>query len=210
MNEPYLLKLGVSITDIGAIKFQKGPYYGDFLADQQDMTVGTFEVNSLAEFDSVMNQVFVAQESSPTFKMQLPMSLNLNADYNIGRGFFANLDVLVAPRLSSNNNKVQHVTRFQLTPRWDSKWIGVYMPLSVNTHGNLGLGMTLRAGPLTIGANDLTAFMGRKYIYQQDVHVALKVPIPYNCGSPKSRGGRGFGKNKGNRNSREGSCPAYF
>lgn len=210
-DETYLLKIGTSISDLGGITFTKGQYSGSYLADQQDLTVSTFDVGSFAEFDSLMGQLFTEQESPATFRMQLPTSLNFNADYNIGRGFFANFDVLTALRTSSNQNKVNHITRFQLTPRWDSRWFGVYMPLSVNTHGNLGLGLTLRAGPLVIGSNDLTAFMGRQYIYQADIHVALKVPILYKCCPGKSGKNRGIGgRSKGGKYNREGSCPAYF
>ncbi len=184
----YQLKLAFSVTDMGAIKFNKGPYGGEFFADRTDLSLSDFEVSSVADLDTTLRNLFEVLPYSPTFRMQLPLALNFNADYNLGKGFFANLDVMIAPRIQSNYNKVQHISRFQLTPRWDSKWFGVYVPLSVNTHGNVGLGMTLRAGPLTIGTNDLTAFMGREYIYAQDVHMALKIPIPFNncCGKDKS------------------------
>ena len=53
------------------------------------------------------------------------------------------------------------------------------MPLSVDVFGNVSLGTTLRLGPLIIGTQDLLGLFAKKYVYNADVHAALKVTIPY-------------------------------
>lgn len=178
---PYLLKAAFSITDIGAIKFPKSELTGDYYANATNIDIGDLAPESLEGFDSILNTFFTELPSSANFNYQLPLSINANLDYNIGKGFFANFDMILSPRRNSNIAKVQYVSRFQLTPRWDSKWFGAYMPFSINTQGNFGLGLTLRAGPLIIGTNDLTVLLGRKVIYAQEFHVALKVPIGFKC-----------------------------
>jgi hypothetical protein len=178
---PYRLKVGFSVVDIGGIKFTKGPNSKDYYADRQNVPVRELIVDGFRELDSAFNSLFTEIPSSPSFKVQLPMSINLNIDYNIGNGFALNTDLMISPRNYSNFEKVKNITRIQLTPRWEKRWFGAYMPLSLSSQTAFGLGLTLRAGPLIIGTNDLLAYFGSKTTYGQDLHLALKVPLFTTC-----------------------------
>ena len=45
--------------------------------------------------------------------------------------------------------------------------------------GNFNWGATLRIGPLTIGTQDILGLFAKKFIYNADIHAALKITIPY-------------------------------
>jgi hypothetical protein len=73
---------------------------------------------------------------------------------------------------------LHQVTTFTINPKYDYKWVGVYLPLSVDVMGNIEWGATLRLGPLVIGSADLLGFFIKKYAYNADIHAAIKISIP--------------------------------
>jgi hypothetical protein len=74
---------------------------------------------------------------------------------------------------------LHQVSTFTVTPKYDIVWVGAYLPLSVDVMGNISWGATLRIGPLIIGTEDLLGLFAKKYVYNTDIHAALKVTIPY-------------------------------
>ena len=81
--------------------------------------------------------------------------------------------------MNKNPNKVHEITLISITPRWDHRWFGVFVPVSYNAYKNFNVGMDLRIGPLIIGANNFFQFFGKKDIYAADFHVMLKVLVPF-------------------------------
>jgi hypothetical protein len=178
---PYLIKVGFSVVDIGSVKFTKGPNSRDYYADARDVRVADLLVGGFRDLDSVLNTLFQELPSRRTFKMQLPTSINFNIDYNIGKGFGLNGDFLISPRNISNFEKVNYISRVQITPRWESKWFGAYIPFRLSSQSNFGIGLTMRAGPLVIGTNNFLAYFGGWTVFHQDLHFALKIPIGNMC-----------------------------
>lgn len=180
-SAPYLIKVGFSMVDIGSIKFNKGPNSRDYYANQENVPVKAMLVEGFRNLDSVFNFFFEEVTSSSTFRVQLPLSFNFNVDYNIGNGFGLNADFIVSPPRYGNFERVNNISRIAITPRWEKKWFGAYMQMSLTAQTNFGLGMTLRAGPVVIGTNDILAYFARPTVYHQDLHFALKVPISTLC-----------------------------
>lgn len=67
----------------------------------------------------------------------------------------------------------QYYSSFTLTPRYEVRAFGVYVPVSYNKLTSFNAGVSLRMGPLFIGSGSvLTALMGDSK--QADVHLGLR------------------------------------
>jgi len=179
--KPYKLAAGASIIDFGAVRFKEGVNSGNFYANIQNWSVGNLQFpNGVQSFsDTVASRFQYTQNYRGTFTVWLPTRFNLFVDYNIDRGFGVILSSTISPNMSPYGNMVHQVTVFTGTAKYENKWFGVYVPISYDVLGNVGVGLTLRAGPLIIGSQDVLGFLLKKYIYDEEVHAALKITIPY-------------------------------
>ncbi len=184
----YLLQAGVSVIDIGALSFQKGVYSRNFNADIKDWYVYGFKANDgVQSIDDTINARFTIKQEKGRFTLWLPTRFNLWLDYQPGLGFGITGAATISPNMSPKRNMVHHVSTFTINPHYDHAWFGAYLPFSYNTQGNANLGLTLRMGPLIVGTQDFLAFFAKKWVYNADVHVALKVPIPYGMKHDKDK-----------------------
>ncbi len=147
----YKMRVGFSILDIGSIKFEKSTV-GDFTANVQNWEIDTLtmvDTNSvMASIDSIIATMFVQTEAIRDFKMNLPTALSLQVDYNIWKNIYANFTAFYAFKFSKNKDKVHELTAFSITPRWDWKWFGAFLPISYTSYRTLRFGFDARLGPL--------------------------------------------------------------
>lgn len=182
----YKLKAGLSATDIGSIKFEKGLVSHDFNANIGYWNLHEFDtVASVLDYDSVLVNNFGNNSSDKYFKMNLPTVISAQVDYDIWKDVYLNFTTFYAFQFKNNEDKVHELTTFSLTPRWDHKWFGAFIPVSYDLTGNTKLGLDLRIGPLIVGTNSLMPLLSNKDIYGLDFHFMLKVPILY--GKPKDK-----------------------
>jgi hypothetical protein len=129
--------------------------------------------------DTIASRFQYTQNNKSTFTVWLPTRFNLFVDYNIEHGLGVIVSSTISPNMSPNGNMVHQVTVFTGTPKYENKWFGVYLPISYDVLGNVSVGLTLRAGPLIIGSQDILGLLLKKYVYDEEVHAALKITIPY-------------------------------
>lgn len=176
----YKLAAGFSIMDFGALRFKRGEYSENFTTDVRNWYVGKSNYSGgLQSFDDTVHANFAVKPSSKYFTIWLPTRFNAFVDYFITNDFGITAQAMVSPNMAPNRNMVHHVTTFSVTAKYENKWLGVYLPLSYDIYGNISLGTTLRLGPLIIGMQDLLGLFAKKYVYNADVHAALKLTIPY-------------------------------
>ena len=177
----YTLAAGISIIDIGAIRYKKGEYSGNFTADITDWRVkdAKFPDGLQSIDDTIRSRFTVHPDGKNFFTMVLPTRINMFLDYNIAYGFGLNLSGTIAPNMAPNRNMVHHTSSITFTPKYDHAWFGFYLPVTYDALGNVSMGTTLRIGPLIVGTQDLLGLFAKKFVYNADVHVALKITIPY-------------------------------
>lgn len=203
----YKLRIGISITDMGRIKYEKGATQ-DFVANGAfntdvfgNVNFNTFTRNflNMEDVDNFTNGINNAiadstfttgADNKATYSMRLPMGLSAQFDYNVYKNVYVNLTPYFAIRQSNNDNPKTHgYSIVSLTPRYERKWWGVSLPLQYNqlvpSHFAVGLG--LRLGPVWVGTGDLVNTFFVKNTMGADIHALLKVPIMYNA--PKDRDG---------------------
>ncbi len=184
--ERYKIAAGFSIIDFGALRFKRGDYSRNFTADIRNWNVGDAQFpDGLQSLDDTIQSRFTVQPGKKYFTIWLPTRFNLFVDYNIWKDFSVNFAALVSQDMSPYRNMLHQVTTFTVTPRYEIKWFGAYVPLSADVMGNVSLGATLRLGPLVIGTQDLLGLFAKKYVYNADIHASLKITIPYHRICPK-------------------------
>lgn len=187
-KEKYKLKIGFSILDIGSIRFEKA-ILGDFRVDIQNWLLDTLQMDTskspVENIDSIIKTKFQQTESIGKFRMNLPTAISTQIDYNIWKNIYANFSFYYAMKFGTNKDKVHDITTISIAPRWDSKWLGIFIPISYNYYRNVNFGFSTRIGPLIVGTNSLAPFLGIKDIYGADFHFVLKVPFFY--GMPKDK-----------------------
>ncbi len=190
----YKLKVGLSVTDIGSIKFKKGSTSGDFQADVGFWNLKPISPKSVGEFDDTLKGRFGNMSGSSTYKMNLPTVISAQIDYQIWKTIYVNLTPYYALQFKRNDTKVHDISSITLTPRWDHKWFGVFIPVQYNFLDGFRAGAAVRLGPLVVGSSNLAPLVGQKYIYGADVYALLKLPVPY--GKPKDKDKDGISNKK--------------
>lgn len=184
----YKLKIGVSVLDIGGLKYRKGSTGRDFTANVNGIPTDLFNnVKDVQSFDSTVNSLFTMNpDDDGTYRMALPTALSFQLDWNIWKGFSLNFTPFISLTPGIRNpNKSRVWNNYALTPRYETKWFGVYLPNSYNTLSGFNSGISLRLGPVVLGSGTIFSSLGKKAVREADFHVLFKIPIPY--GKPKDR-----------------------
>lgn len=178
-KDKYLFRVGISLIDFGHIKYQKGYYSQDFVADVRDWRIEGMEINSIRDFnDTLRNRFNFSDNTNESFKMGLPTALSLQLDYNIGAGFYVNLMPYFALRKGTNMiAKTHYYTSYSLTPRYDHKWFGVAVPINIDQFNRFNAGLSLRLGPIWVGSNSIISNAAGKEVRGFDAYAMLKIPI---------------------------------
>lgn len=185
----YKFKAGLSVTDLGRIKFNKAEGSNSFIADANIWDISQIDINSIAEFDSVINSKFDKSESDErTFKMQLPTAISAQFDYHVWNDFYVNFTPYWAFVRKNNTSRVHGITSYSITPRYDHQFFGVSMPISYNNYGNTALGLGIRVGPLTVATTDFVPYFNSVNIFGADGYFSLKLPL-YRRGKPSDKDG---------------------
>ena len=185
----YKLKVGVSMTDLGGVKFSKGGKSGDFSANTSNWDISKldFGTTPIAALDDTLTARFGGSSGDANYKMNLPTAFSTQIDYHIWKDLYINQTNFIAFGFNSNPNKVHDFTTISVTPRWDHRIAGVSIPISYNSLMGTRTGIALRVGPVTLGSSSMypyRAFLrgdgfGEKDITGLDAYVMVRIPIAY-------------------------------
>ena len=179
----YKLRVGLSVKDIGVVKFQKWQYSQDFTMNG-DIDMNIFEkVQGPEELFKVLEanpDLFTINEGEEIYRMSLPTSVSLQIDYNIAKNLYVNLTPYFALRQGDNKySKVHTYNNISIAPRYETAWFGVSVPLQYSQISGFSLGTGLRLGPLWVGSNNILNTLFTREISGVNVQALLKFPIPY-------------------------------
>jgi len=189
-QEKYTLRAGISILDIGGMKFAKGGLSRDFSVNTSklfDLQVFN-SAGSLAETDQIIDSLVndpttgwtESEDVGGTFFMHLPTALSLQVDYHIWKWFYVNGTGMISLQTRNNPHRVRVPNQFTLTPSFDHAWFGLHFPLSYNNYSGFKAGIGARLGPLTVGVNDFGfLFASGKRINGAAFYAGLRIPILY-------------------------------
>lgn len=157
----YNWKLGVSLMDLGANRFQfasysrswADPIYPITDAMIENKITGAPDLTALV--DSVSSLFNVVNPYTGIFKVSLPTRLIINFDKKIYGGIYINTNLSL--NLLSDNNSRYWRTRennlLAITPRWENRALGIFLPVQLTQQGEVWLGAAIKLGPLTVGVH---------------------------------------------------------
>ncbi len=202
----YFVKVGLSVLDIGRLKYTKDYYSSDmvvaFTPDYknrydigdnsipentywQDANELSFSFRDYPDFSYAMYQraengqgVQIAAGNKENFTVRLPSAISLQADVNLFKeGLYVNLTTYHGLNQGQSNVPNSHyISTYSITPRYENKWYSVAVPVVVNQYGKLDVGLGVRAGVVYFGVNNLFSNIFSDP-YGIHAYVGVKVPI---------------------------------
>ena len=185
----YKWKLGISLTDIGAITFRKNAAEHHFLTEDGDFNIESLDTVACLQdvIDSLSNVSYGnTSEShlSDKFRMGLPTSLNLQLDYKLIEKFYVKLLWVQPFRLFKYS--VTKVPKLAVAPRYESDLIDFGVPVTLYNYSHINVGAFLRVACLTVGTENLGAFLGFGKSHGAELYVSLKFYLTKgHCLGPK-------------------------
>nr|WP_294862395.1 DUF5723 family protein [uncultured Fluviicola sp.] len=183
----YELRAGVSVLDIGGMKFTKGGHSRDFSVNTTTLDLRVFDkAHSFASFDSIIDSLVTNdagwnsnQGIGSTYYMNTPTALNIQLDYHIWKWFYVNATGNINMISKKNPSRVKAPNQFAITPSFDYAWFGLYVPISVNNYSGWKAGIASRLGPITVGVVDFNSLFARGKVRGTEFYVGLRLPILY-------------------------------
>lgn len=184
-DHPYKLRVGAAVTDIGHIKYdrdmQRSGAYDIAIAANQRYYLNDLAGVKLDEYNAQLAkspQFFKAiGATSTSYTVHLPTMLQLDADLHVIAGLAVNLASQIA--FNKNETKPYNSTYYSnvtLTPRFDRRQWGAFLPINYNDLSHFNVGAAFRAGPLYIGSGSvLSALMSDSK--QLDVYLGFHIGL---------------------------------
>lgn len=198
----YRYRVGLSLLDLGKITFNQGVEVHEFSGVNNEMWSGLrgFHARSIRNFLNAASYNLLGDSTASltdknSFGIWLPAAVSLQADYNFGYHLFANLTFIQGIPLGAPS--VRRSTLLALTPRYETRWYEVNLPLSLVDFRDPQIGLALRVYGLMLGTEKLGTFLHLTDVRGMDLYFALSLPI-------------GPGKNKwSGPRSKSGPCDSY-
>ncbi len=188
----YKAKFDFSVIDIGMVKFTKGEGSRDFKLKIIETKVNNniLEPKSIKAVgdtvsDYIKKGLATSTPESPSFRMPLPTAFVAQGDYNFGKNFYLNATIFGALQFGSRVAKVHDAAYVAITPRWDHRWFGAWVPISYNSVNQFMLGTGVRLGPLVVGTNNILPLISNAKVKNANIYSVLRIPILYGSGRKK-------------------------
>ncbi len=191
------LRLGVSINDIGTVKFKTNAEVHALRGTQNiifdEETYQSFttleEARDQASRD-VLGAIGLSQIDED-LKVGLPTTFSLQADYKVIENVY--VSGLFINRISFSPYSVKATNFLALAPRFEHRWGMVSLPINITEYKRVKMGAAVRLGFIVLGTDDLGSIIGTKEFRGTDLYVGVKAN-PFQIGKSKRGGSKGSGK----------------
>ncbi len=194
-EDDYVWKFGASLLDLGRIRFRNNAARHLIRFDD----VSEFDsddyrdVDTFDEYMALLSEQMLddpeASFAGNDFAIWLPGALSFQAEYQAMPGLF--VGGVWVQRLPYQQPAIRRGNLFSIIPRYERRWFGFSLPLSVYNYQNFNFGAAMRIGFLTFGSENLGSWTGRSDFTGTDFYVGLKInPFKLNLGFGGG-GGRG-------------------
>ncbi|MEN9699485.1 MAG: hypothetical protein RLZZ301_683 [Bacteroidota bacterium] len=189
----YKARVGVSVLDMGSIKFTKGGLSRNFVVNTSNLfNLHRFETaTDLEGFDKVIDTLInestaagntewtALQSPSQTYRMRTPTALSFQADYQVWKYVYINATAMMNIIPRGKDTKVTIANQLSITPSFDSPYFGLYFPISYNQYSGMKYGLATRIGPVIAGITDMNVIRAKNQISGVEFYAGLRLPILY-------------------------------
>jgi hypothetical protein len=186
---PYKFKVGVSILDVGSIKYNSLPDYtfgyNVHIPNGDRFMLKQFDGKDMKEIKEILNnnpQYFTKIENETgdlKYKVGLPRQMHLNLDYRLTKNIFVTINGQLDLSNAANKfNNIYSYNAITISPRYEARLFGVYLPFSMNNiTQTMNIGAGLRLGPLYAGSSNIISIVSKEtksFDFYLGLHVGLK------------------------------------
>ena len=179
--EEYQYRIGFSILDIGAINFNRNA--AAFHLQTDNGVFNNWHQQTLmtnAVIDKTLSAVFYQGDSSRShvasgFTMALPTALSIQGDYRVSDHYYVNATIVKGLGHGDHQGVVQP-DLYSITPRYESKWWDVSVPLSLLYYGQwrARVGLAVRAGYVFFGGDAPAGLLSLSNMQGIDVYGGVR------------------------------------
>jgi hypothetical protein len=198
----YEWKIGVSLLDVGQNSYKYGTQSRAASSPKSNVADSTLNIKfdntgSLAQFnDSLATIVNNISTLTGIFKIWNPTRLVINVDRPLGDRWSVNgnLSLNITGSNTGKRYFAQDFTLLSLTPRWETKNLGAYLPVQVTYQGKVWVGGAFKAGPLLFGIHNWANLFAKDKMQNGGLYLAIVI-----------HPGLGFAA----KENKQYSCPKY-
>lgn len=176
--EDYKFKLGISVIDIGWVRFTKNAerHVYDMVSNNW-IRVNELEYDNIRDEVNTVSEIFYgdpgASLKGSDIKIHLPTALSMQMDYHIADWWYVNGTFIVPAWFL--NNAIERPVVIALTPRFESRRLEVNIPVILYELRYPNIGISLRIGGLTVGSDNISGYLGLKDFTGADFYISYKV-----------------------------------
>ncbi|NOX86288.1 MAG: hypothetical protein GXO86_10050 [Chlorobi bacterium] len=176
----YVYMIGISLLDIGAISFNKntekhvfdnvGVYWEHYDTTHYEGISNIFQNYSNAFYGDPG-----ASYASDRIRIALPTVLSFQFDYHLYKNFY--LAALWNQPVKFQLNQLYQPSQFAIIPRYENRFIGVSLPVSIFNYRQPRIGMALRIYSFTIGTEKIGSWLGFNDFTGMDFYFSFKISL---------------------------------
>lgn len=198
-EDHYKWKIGASFLDMGQIELTRN-------AEEHIIKTDSLLLFPSTEFQSLntnQERIYLLSEiglgdstaslTSNSFRVGLPGAFSVHGDYMIIPNLY--IHGLWIQRIPMGINSLRRNNLIAATPRFEHRWFGASLPLSIINYQKINLGFAIRLAFLTIGSDDIGSFITKNNLDSGGFYIGLKIN-PFDLGWDLGFGGRG-GRRRG-------------
>ncbi|MGH2642936.1 MAG: DUF5723 family protein [Chitinophagaceae bacterium] len=175
----YLFKIGLSYLNGGSLGFTKPDNVNNFSANIQNYDFKSVHAHTISEVDSAIATQVNFKNGSQNYSVGLPHALSAQIDLKLTKGFYLNFLGYFPLNNSETASNIQATRLFAITPRWENRWFGIYVPISFNQFHDTNLGAAIRLGPLYFGSANLGSVLFNDDLKAADFHLGIGIPVGF-------------------------------
>ncbi|HET6254294.1 MAG TPA: hypothetical protein VFE32_09480 [Puia sp.] len=179
----YDWKIGVSLLDLGYNQYKYGSLssvLGDPKTSVTDSALNQkfARIKSVAGFNDSMATIVSSFNSlHGEFKVWNPARLVINVDRPLPDHFAVNANLTLNLGGSDKGQRLftKEITLLSVTPRWEVKRLGAYLPVEVTTDGKVWVGGAFKVGPLLMGIDNWSGLFTKTKMANGGIYLALVI-----------------------------------
>jgi hypothetical protein len=179
----YNWKAGISLMDLGKNTYQYSKFSFRSAGVKTPIDANRFDyfIKNVSGFqqlqDTLRQWVNTYDTLRGNFSLNNPTRVIVNVDKSFQNNFFVNAEVQLNLRsttdMSSANTR--ELSLLTITPRWEKKTWGIYLPVQYNYGKNFWVGGAVKAGPLMMGVDNLGWIFGKKSVPNGGFYLGLHI-----------------------------------
>jgi hypothetical protein len=178
--EDYFYRIGVSILDIGSLRFKNNAQWHtyDNVTSYWD-NIDTINFSNINGVMHSLSRVFYGDPTSSlkstSFSMGLPTALSVQMDFHTAKNLYIG-GFWIHP-LQLFKNSMRRAAQVAVVPRYETKYFEVNVPVSIYDYKYPRIGLSARFWFFTIGTERLGTWLGLADLNGLDIYTSIKINI---------------------------------